>query len=195
MTTPGCHCLRSEAVPSAIGQVTGVWLAALDFNPRVAPQQSLLPFHRPPTNVAQSCPSGTIKCVAQSQRQGRSRGLRHPCRPIAVVILHARLWRSSALALVPACQLGCHLYFARRVTFLSFADRGSTPRPGCRIGIATGLVAVGDLIGEGRRRSRRWSARRNFILGKERKPLIARVCAGQSGKPRRSEAARQLSAR
>ena len=38
------------------------------------------------------------------------------------------------------------------------------PRPElrleARIGIATGLVVVGDLIGEGAPRSRRWSARR-----------------------------------
>ena len=33
-------------------------------------------------------------------------------------------------------------------------------RSACRVGIATGLVVVGDLIGEGRRRRRRWSARR-----------------------------------
>jgi class 3 adenylate cyclase len=40
-----------------------------------------------------------------------------------------------------------------------------------RVGIATGLVVVGDLIGQGRRRSRRWSAtRRTSRLGCRRWP-------------------------
>jgi hypothetical protein len=37
---------------------------------RVAPQQSPLPLHRPPTTVAQSRSSEAIKCDAQPRRMG-----------------------------------------------------------------------------------------------------------------------------
>src|SRR5262249_12079910 len=51
--------------------------------------------------------------------------------PIPAVVRHPRSWRRCAVALVPSCQRVCHLYFARRVTFLSCADSfdGRRPKP------------------------------------------------------------------
>ena len=66
---------------------------------QVAPQQSPLPLHRSPTIVAQSRSGAAIKCAAQP---------------------HCKV-QSSAL-LGPVAKRECHLYFARRVTFLSCAD-------------------------------------------------------------------------
>src|SRR6202045_2335668 len=67
---------------------------------RVAPQQSPLPLHQSPTIIAQFYSSEPIKIpllnfTAGMQANSRSSGSR---------------------------QRGCHLYFARRVTFLSCAD-------------------------------------------------------------------------
>ena len=68
---------------------------------RVAPQQSPLPLHQSPTIVAQSDPARQSNCAAQL-----------PCGDAVQIAL-----------LVPCRRTrGCHLYFARRVTFLSCAD-------------------------------------------------------------------------
>jgi len=77
---------------------------------QVAPQQSPLPLHRSPTIVAQSRSGAAIKCAAQP---------------------HCKV-QSSAL-LGPVAKRECHLYFARRVTFLSCADNRCTGDGGLAI--------------------------------------------------------------
>jgi hypothetical protein len=67
---------------------------------RVAPQQSPLPLHRSPSTVAQSRSarqSNRCSTALQGCSPGRARRVRR--------------------------QRECHLYFARRVSFLSCADR------------------------------------------------------------------------
>jgi hypothetical protein len=75
---------------------------------RVAPQQSPLPLHQSPTILAQSRSGEAIKCAAQPH-----------CKD-AVHALPAFGCGDRACGVHR--QLECHLYFARRVTFLSCAD-------------------------------------------------------------------------
>src|ERR1700676_945180 len=77
---------------------------------RVAPQQSPLPLRRSPTIVAQSRSGEAVKCAA------------HPHCKDAV----QRFAVTSLSRRAHPPPMGCHLYFARRVTFLSCAD---TARP------------------------------------------------------------------
>jgi hypothetical protein len=80
---------------------------------RVAPQQSPLPLHRSPTIVAQSRSGEAVKCAAQPH-------CKDAVQRFAVTALSRRAHPPP---------MGCHLYFARRVTFLSCADsRQPTPR-------------------------------------------------------------------
>ena len=69
---------------------------------RVAPQQSPLPLHRSPTIVAHSRssqPGNQMRC--STSLRGRTTGRARPA----------------------GYQQECHLYFARRVSFLSCADK------------------------------------------------------------------------
>ena len=75
---------------------------------RVAPQQSPLPLHRSPTIVAQSRSGEAVKCAAQPH-------CKDAVQRFAVTALSRRAHPPP---------MGCHLYFARRVTFLSCADIG-----------------------------------------------------------------------
>src|ERR1700724_4883731 len=71
---------------------------------RVAPQQSPLPLHQSPTIV----PQIPVRRGNQNARLNLTAGIQS---------------RSPSSCPSPT---GCHLYFARRVTFLSCADRATT---------------------------------------------------------------------
>jgi hypothetical protein len=79
---------------------------------RVAPQQSPLPLHRSPTIVAQSRSGEAVKCAAQPH-------CKDAVQRFAVTALSRRAHPPP---------MGCHFYFARRLTFLSCADNGQMRR-------------------------------------------------------------------
>jgi hypothetical protein len=106
---------------------------------RVAPQQSPLPLHRSPTIVAQSRSGEAVKCAAQPH-------CKDAVQRFAVTALSRRAHPPP---------MGCHLYFARRVTFLSCADSVSPspavldngPAPNCRAFRPSGTPLTRHLCG------------------------------------------------
>jgi hypothetical protein len=87
---------------------------------RVAPQQSLLPLDRPPAIVAdaRSCPK--LNAPRMQPRPQSPMHATSSCRSasLALAVMRARAG--------PSCQRVCHLYFARRLTFVSCADNAES---------------------------------------------------------------------
>jgi len=106
---------------------------------RVALQQSPLPLHQSVRILAQSQSAQAIKCAAQ---------LPQGCRPAFGCGARARRVRR---------QPECHLYFARRVSFLSCADSGSPEENGDVVSSLRGPRAgLSPVRKSGSHRTRRW---------------------------------------